>query len=83
MSTHTHAHRPDDVLKRAHAIGTYYGFRPLSSLTLEKRGQATRAPYPETLDINTLDAAARETAALLKHVRDTGVTPSTRDPLFL
>lgn len=79
----TQVHRPDDILKRAHAIGTYYGFRPLSALTHEKRGQGTKAPFPETLDLNSLDAAAREVAGLLKHVRDAGYTPSVREPLFL
>lgn len=76
-------HRPDDILKRAHAIGTYYGFRPLAALAHEKRGQGTKAGYPESLNIDSLDTAAREVAALLKHVRDAGLDPSTREPLFL
>ena len=79
----TSVHRPDDILKRAHAIGTYYGFRPLSALAHEKRGQGSRAPYPESLDLTGLDTAAREVAGLLKHVRDAGYTPSVREPLFL
>lgn len=82
MST-TNVHRPDDILKRAHAIGTYYGFRPLSALAFEKRGQGAKAPYPEALDLNSLDTAAREVAGLLKHVRDAGLAPNTREPLFL
>ncbi len=82
MSTQ-HAHRPDDILKRAHAIGTYYGFRPFSAVALEKRGQGSKAPYPESLDLNSLDAPARELAGLLKSVRDAGLTPSSRDPLFV
>lgn len=76
-------HRPDDILKRAHAIGTYYGFRPLAALAHEKRGQGTKAGYPESLNLDSLDTAAREVAALLKHVRDAGLDPSTREPLFL
>ena len=79
----TTVHRPDDILKRAHAIGTYYGFRPLAALAHEKRGQGTKAGYPESLNIDSLDTAAREVAALLKHVRDAGLDPSTREPLFL
>ncbi|MBP7741572.1 MAG: hypothetical protein KA104_02705 [Candidatus Pacebacteria bacterium] len=79
----TLVHRPDDILKRAHAIGTYYGFRPLAALAHEKRGQGTKADYPESLNIESLDTAAREVAALLKHVRDSGLDPSTREPLFL
>ncbi len=78
-----HVHRPDDILKRAHAIGTYYGFRPLSALAHEKRGQGSKAPYPESLNVDLLDPVAKEVAGLLKHVRDAGLTPSTREPLFL
>ncbi len=76
-------HRPDDILKRAHAIGTYYGFRPLSALAYERRGQGSKAPYPESLNVDALDGTAKEVAGLLKHVRDAGLTPSTREPLFL
>lgn len=79
----TLVHKPDDILKRAHAIGTYYGFRPLSALAHEKRGQGSKSPYPESLNIDSLDAAAREMAALLKHVRDAGLDPNVREPLFL
>ncbi len=79
----TLVHRPDDILKRAHAIGTYYGFRPLSALAYEKRGQGSKAPFPESLNLDSLDPAAREVAGLLKHVRDAGLDPSTREPLFL
>ncbi len=76
-------HRPDDILKRAHAIGTYYGFRPLSALAHEKRGQGSKSAFPVSLNLEALDPTAREVAGLLKHVRDAGLDPSTREPLFL
>jgi histidyl-tRNA synthetase len=79
----TLVHKPDDILKRAHAIGTYYGFRPLSALAHEKRGQGSKNAYPESLNVDSLDAAAREMAGLLKHVRDAGLDPNVREPLFL
>lgn len=75
--------RPDDILKRAHAIGTYYGFLPLSTLASAKRGQSAKNPYPDSINLDALDPAAREVAGLLKHVRDGGITPSLLQPLFV
>ncbi len=79
MSTFVDA---SDVLKRAHTVGTYYGFTPLSSATLKARGTKASAAYPENLNVETLDPHAKEVAAFLKRVRDTGLTPSTASPLF-
>ncbi|HYF29244.1 MAG TPA: His/Gly/Thr/Pro-type tRNA ligase C-terminal domain-containing protein [Candidatus Paceibacterota bacterium] len=78
----TVAHRPDEVLKRAHAIGTYYGFIPLSSLAAAKRG-AKKEAMPDAIAPEALDPVARDVAALLKHVRDAGIVPSLAQPLFL
>lgn len=74
---------PSDVLRRAHAVGTYYGFSSLSSLAAGKKGQGARAPYPDSLDLEKLDGAAREVTGLIKQVRDAGLTPSSTQPLFL
>ena len=74
---------PSDILKRAHAIGTYYGFSSLSSLALAKRGHGSRSGYPENFDIQALDPTAREVAGLLKQVRDSGITPTKEQPVFL
>lgn len=73
---------PSDVLKRAHAIGNYYGFAPLSTLTHARRGQNVKAPYPDGFPLDSLDPAAKEVVALLKQVRDSGITPSALQPLF-
>ncbi len=78
----THSLRPDDVLRRAHAVGNYYGFTPFAVLAAAKRGQGTRAPYPEGVHPETLDPIARDVTAFLKQVRDSGLTPSTLQPLF-
>lgn len=80
MST-LHALEPIDVLKRAHAIGTYYGFTPFRHIA--KRGQKTPAGYPDSLALDALDPTAREVAAFLKQVRDSGVAPELGKPLFL
>ncbi len=74
--------QPSDVLKRAHAIGTYYGFTPLSTLAAQKRGQGAKSPYPDTVNLDALDPAAKDVVALLKQVRDAGITPSAQQPLF-
>jgi histidyl-tRNA synthetase len=78
----TSALRPDDILKRVHAIGNYYGFTSLASAAAAKRS-STKIPYPEGLVLDSLDPNAREVAGFLKHVRDAGLTPSTLQPLFL
>jgi histidyl-tRNA synthetase len=75
--------RPEDVLKRAHAIGSYYGFAPFSALASAKRGQGAKAPMPEEIDLDALDPHARETVQLLKQIRDAGLAPSAAQPLFL
>ena len=74
---------PSDVIKRAYAVGNYYGFSSLASVAASKKGQGPKAPFPENLDINLLDPVARDVAGLLKQVRDTGLTPSAQQPLFL
>lgn len=74
--------RPDDILKRASAVGAYYGFTSLAHAASVKKSSA-RAPYPDSVVLDTLDANAREVAGFLKHVRDAGLTPSTAQPLFL
>ncbi len=74
--------RADDLLKRAAAIGSYYGFVPLSSLAAAKKS-ASRAPYPDSIQLETLDPAAREVVGFLKHVRDAGLTPVAGQPLFV
>lgn len=71
-----------DVLRRASAVGTYYGFEPLSSLTSRKKGLGSKAPYPDALHVETLDQNARDVSGLLKTLRDTGTIPSRENPLF-
>ena len=37
----------DELLHKAQAVGQYYGFTPLSALTLKARGQRKNTGYPE------------------------------------
>lgn len=74
----------DELLLKATAVGQYYGFTPLSSLTLKKRGTMKRsAGYPETLTPLTLDPVAETVASFLKQFQSVEVTPSLRQPLFI
>lgn len=82
-TTRTTLLQPSDILKRSHAIGTYYGFTPLSVLTASKKGMGTKGPLPEGIVLEDLDPAARDVVSLLKQVRDAGITPSALQPLFL
>lgn len=72
----------DELLSRAHSIGQYYGFTPLSTLTAARaRGIAT--PYPESLARIALDPVAETVASFLKQCRNAGCAPSARQPLFI
>ncbi|MFZ1987979.1 MAG: His/Gly/Thr/Pro-type tRNA ligase C-terminal domain-containing protein [Minisyncoccia bacterium] len=75
--------RPDDVLRRAHAIGSYYGFTPFSVLAAGKRGQGTKAPYPEGISPDLYDPVARDVVPFLKQVRDANLFDVPQQPLFL
>mgnify|MGYP001546521682 CR=1 FL=1 len=76
--------KPDDVLRRAHAVGTYYGFTPFAALAAANRGHGLKATgYPPEINLDALDPVARDVVAFLKQVRDAGLTPSTTRPLFM
>ncbi|MCI0597855.1 hypothetical protein L0Y34_02185, partial [Candidatus Parcubacteria bacterium] len=77
-----HVFDAGDIVKRAHAVGTYYGFAPLSSVLGTAKTKAS-ADYPEHLSVDSLDPIAREVAGLLKRVCGAGHTPSPASPLFV
>lgn len=73
----------DELLSRAHAVGQYYGFTPLSTLTA-KRGRArANAAYPESLSGIALDPVAETVASFLRQCRNAGCEPTARQPLFI
>lgn len=75
----THLLEPSDVLKRAHAVGTYYGFSPFSHLAKSRAS----APYPDSVALETLDPHARDVVSFLKQIRDAGLAPAAGKPLFV
>ncbi len=74
--------KAEDILKRAGAVGSSYGFTSLAHLASQKKS-STKLPYPENLLLDTLDPNARDVVGFLKHVRDAGIVPSTAQPLYL
>jgi histidyl-tRNA synthetase len=79
MSAHL---KPDEILRRASAVGSYYGFTPLSTLAATYK-ISKRTPYPDSIVPEALDSHAREVAGFLKHVRDIGLVPTPAQPLFI
>lgn len=72
----------NDILKRAHAIGTYYGFTPLSVALAAKKGLAKQTS-PALPAVESTDIYAREFTSFLKRIHASGHTPSAVRPLFL
>ncbi len=75
--------QPSDILKRSHAIGSYYGFTPFAALAAANRGNGKRADLPEGISLEGKDAQARDVISMLKQIRDAGLVPSAAQPLFL
>lgn len=74
----------DELLGRTHAVGQYYGFTPLSTLTAAARGRArTQTPLPEALSNLGNDTVAEAITGFLKQCQRAGVAPTLRQPLFL
>jgi histidyl-tRNA synthetase len=74
----------DELLSKTHAVGQYYGFTPLSALTLKRRGSARKnAGYPEALAHLTLDPVAETVVSFLRQFQNTACAPTPRQPLFV
>jgi histidyl-tRNA synthetase len=74
----------EELLHKAHAVGQYYGFTPLSTLAAKTRGAAHKnAGYPESLNQLALDPVAQIVAGFLKQCQNTDILPNPRQPLFI
>lgn len=73
----------DELLGKAHSVGQYYGFTPLSVLTTATRARGGAMAYPESLSRITLDPVAETVASFLKQCRNAACAPSARQPLFV
>ncbi|MDO8231657.1 MAG: His/Gly/Thr/Pro-type tRNA ligase C-terminal domain-containing protein [bacterium] len=74
----------DELLSKAHAIGQYYGFTPLSTITAISRGAARKAvEYPEFLSQLGNDSAAETVSSFLKQFQRIEQIPTLRQPMFV
>lgn len=74
----------EELLSKAHSVGQYYGFVPLSTLTAKSRGALRRQKgYPETLAALTLDPVAEVVASFLRQCQNVECAPTVRQPLFV
>ena len=74
----------DEILSKAHAVGQYYGFTPLSMLAARKRGAVRpKTGYPETLANLPLDPIADSVVSFLKQCQHIEPLPTMRQPLFV
>ncbi len=78
----------EELLRRASAIGQYYGFTPLSTITAAARGSAQpKDDHPDTLSQFSsqfsLDPIAETIANFLKQCKKAACAPSQKQPLFI
>jgi histidyl-tRNA synthetase len=73
----------EELLRKASAIGQYYGFTPLTMLTASPHATQTKIKT----DLQKLDSGADPVAdtisSFLKQFKNTGRMPSARQPLFV
>lgn len=80
----------DELLRRSHAIGQYYGFTPFPAFaafaareaTTQKQPEKQNGDAPAELSGLTLDPTAQAIATFLKQARARGAVPSAHAPLF-
>ncbi len=74
----------DELLNKARAVGQYYGFVPLVTLTAKKRGEQRAKPgYPDAVTSLALDPVAETVASFMKQCQNTQCAPTPRQPLFI
>ena len=74
----------EELLHKARMVGQYYGFTPLSTLTLAARGGArAKAGYPEAVTALALEGVAEMVAGFLKRCQGAACAPTPRQPLFI
>ena len=74
----------EEILNKARAVGQYYGFTPLASITASARGRArSKAEYPTTVTALALDSVAETVAGFLKQCQNSVCAPSQRQPAFI
>ncbi|PIR83355.1 hypothetical protein COU19_00900 [Candidatus Kaiserbacteria bacterium CG10_big_fil_rev_8_21_14_0_10_56_12] len=74
----------EELLAKSRAIGQYYGFVPLSTLSAKARGTArNKSSDAATLSGLTLDPMAETVSSFLNQCRKAVIVPTPRQQLFL
>ena len=74
----------EELLNKARAVGQYYGFTPLTSLTTRTRGSARgKVGYPDAVTALALDPVAETVASFLRQCQNASCAPNQRQPLFI
>ena len=74
----------EELLHKARMVGQYYGFTPLSALTLAARGgPRAKVGYPEAVTALALEGVAETVAGFLKRCQSAACAPTPRQPLFI
>lgn len=73
---------PDTLLKRTHAIASFYGFTYLPEFLEGRKDQRKKATYPNDVDPKNMDPIAAPFAQFLRQMQEYQVDPQVR-PRFL
>ncbi|MDP1707216.1 MAG: His/Gly/Thr/Pro-type tRNA ligase C-terminal domain-containing protein [bacterium] len=74
----------EELLNKTRAVGQYYGFTPLTSITTRARGSArVKAGYPDAVTALTLDPISETVASFLKQCQNAACAPNPRQPFFI
>jgi histidyl-tRNA synthetase len=73
---------PDTLLRRTHAIASFYGFTYLPDFLESRKDKRERAVYPDGVDPKTMDPIATPFAQFLRQMKEYQVDPEIR-PRFL
>ena len=73
----------EELLHKAHAIGQYYGFTPLSLCTAKARGMRVKTSTENILPDSGNDPVAETVMHFLKQCQNIECAPTVRQPLFI
>lgn len=74
----------EELFNKTHAVGQYFGFTPLSSITTKARGGARlKAGRPEAIANFELDSVAETVVSFLRQCQNAACAPTSRQPLFI
>ena len=74
----------EELLNKTHAVGQYFGFTPLASITTSaNRRSGGKAGYPDAVAALALDSVAETVAGFLRRCQNNAYAPTPRQPLFI